>query len=79
MTAFGDNWCPSEISRLVARILAKKVRCLLKGIVSVWYCLAYICFSGLISMNYVCFTQKTQKERSVSEKILLIGEMQSRK
>ncbi|XP_037607230.1 N-lysine methyltransferase SMYD2-like [Sebastes umbrosus] len=44
MTAFGENWCPSEISRLVARILAKK---------------------------------KTQKERCVSEKILLIEEMQS--
>ncbi|XP_038582041.1 N-lysine methyltransferase SMYD2-B [Micropterus salmoides] len=44
MTAFGENWCPSEMSRLVARILAKK---------------------------------KTQKERCVSEKILLIGEMQS--
>ncbi|XP_039980664.1 N-lysine methyltransferase SMYD2-B isoform X2 [Xiphias gladius] len=44
MTAFGENWCPSEVSRLVARILAKK---------------------------------KTQKERCVSEKILLIGEMQS--
>lgn len=25
MTAFEENWCPSEISRLVARILAKKV------------------------------------------------------
>lgn len=25
MTAFGENWCPSEVSRLVARILAKKV------------------------------------------------------
>ncbi|XP_042082114.1 N-lysine methyltransferase SMYD2-B isoform X3 [Haplochromis burtoni] len=24
MVAFGENWCPSEISRLVARILAKK-------------------------------------------------------
>ncbi|XP_078130953.1 N-lysine methyltransferase SMYD2-B isoform X2 [Sander vitreus] len=24
MTAFGENWCPSEMSRLVARILAKK-------------------------------------------------------
>uniref|UniRef100_A0A3Q1HYZ6 [histone H3]-lysine(4) N-trimethyltransferase n=1 Tax=Anabas testudineus TaxID=64144 RepID=A0A3Q1HYZ6_ANATE len=44
MTAFRENWCPSEISRLVARILAKK---------------------------------KTQKERSGSEKILTIGEMQS--
>uniref|UniRef100_A0A671Y5R9 [histone H3]-lysine(4) N-trimethyltransferase n=1 Tax=Sparus aurata TaxID=8175 RepID=A0A671Y5R9_SPAAU len=44
MTAFGENWCPSEMTRLVARILAKK---------------------------------KTQKERSASEKILLIGDMQS--
>uniref|UniRef100_A0A8C4GV76 [histone H3]-lysine(4) N-trimethyltransferase n=1 Tax=Dicentrarchus labrax TaxID=13489 RepID=A0A8C4GV76_DICLA len=44
MTAFGENWYPSEISRLVARILAKK---------------------------------KTQKGRCVSEKILLIEEMQS--
>uniref|UniRef100_A0A3P8S187 [histone H3]-lysine(4) N-trimethyltransferase n=1 Tax=Amphiprion percula TaxID=161767 RepID=A0A3P8S187_AMPPE len=44
MLAFGENWCPSEMSRLVARILAKK---------------------------------KTQKERCASEKILLIGEMQS--
>ncbi|XP_029318859.1 LOW QUALITY PROTEIN: N-lysine methyltransferase SMYD2-B [Cottoperca gobio] len=44
MTAFGENWCPSEISRLVARILAKK---------------------------------KMQKERCVSEKILLIEELQS--
>ncbi|XP_020503081.1 N-lysine methyltransferase SMYD2-B [Labrus bergylta] len=24
ITAFGENWCPSEMSRLVARILAKK-------------------------------------------------------
>ncbi|KAF6728329.1 N-lysine methyltransferase SMYD2-B [Oryzias melastigma] len=44
MVAFGENWCPSETSRLVARILAKK---------------------------------KLQKERCDSEKILLIGEMQS--
>ncbi|XP_073349242.1 N-lysine methyltransferase SMYD2-B-like [Pagrus major] len=44
MTAFGENWCPSEMTRLVARILAKK---------------------------------KAQKERSASEKILLIGDMQS--
>ncbi|XP_028997985.1 N-lysine methyltransferase SMYD2-B [Betta splendens] len=44
MTAFGENWGPSEMSRLMARILAKK---------------------------------KSQKERSASEKILLIGEMQS--
>ncbi|KAM9339449.1 N-lysine methyltransferase SMYD2-B-like [Symphorus nematophorus] len=44
MTAFGENWCPSETCRLVARILAKR---------------------------------KTQKERCASEKILLIGEMQS--
>ncbi|KAM3603022.1 uncharacterized protein V6R79_015295 [Siganus canaliculatus] len=44
MTAFGEKWCPSEMSRLVARILAKK---------------------------------KMQKERGVSEKILLVGEMQS--
>ncbi|XP_070843580.1 N-lysine methyltransferase SMYD2-like [Chaetodon trifascialis] len=44
MTAFGEKWCPSEMSRLVARILAK---------------------------------MKTQKERCVSERLLLIGEMQS--
>uniref|UniRef100_A0A3Q3XE63 [histone H3]-lysine(4) N-trimethyltransferase n=1 Tax=Mola mola TaxID=94237 RepID=A0A3Q3XE63_MOLML len=44
MTAFGENWCPSDMSRLVARILAKK---------------------------------KVQMERSASERILLIGEMQS--
>lgn len=30
MIAFGENWCPSEISRLVARILAKKVGQLIK-------------------------------------------------
>ncbi|XP_042358967.1 N-lysine methyltransferase SMYD2-B [Plectropomus leopardus] len=44
MTAFGEKWCPSETSRLAARILAKK---------------------------------KTQKERCASERILLIGEIQS--
>ncbi|KAM4522747.1 N-lysine methyltransferase SMYD2-like [Odontesthes bonariensis] len=44
INAFGENWGPSETSRLVARILAKK---------------------------------KIQKERCVSEKMLLIGEMQS--
>lgn len=44
MVAFGEKWCPSEISRLVARILAKK---------------------------------KLQKDRSLSEKIMQIGEMQS--
>ncbi|KAM7367916.1 hypothetical protein PAMP_014181 [Pampus punctatissimus] len=44
MIAYKENWCPSEMSRLVARILAKK---------------------------------KTQKERCVSEQILLIEEMQS--
>ncbi|XP_012722721.2 N-lysine methyltransferase SMYD2 isoform X1 [Fundulus heteroclitus] len=43
--AFGENWCPSETTRLVARILAKK--------------------------------QKTVKERCVSEKMLLIEELQS--
>lgn len=26
MNAFGEQWCPSEITRLVARILTKKVR-----------------------------------------------------
>lgn len=31
MTAFGEKWCPSEMSRLVARILAKKVGLLTKG------------------------------------------------
>ncbi|KAM9798324.1 LOW QUALITY PROTEIN: N-lysine methyltransferase SMYD2-B-like [Neosynchiropus ocellatus] len=44
MTAFGEKWCPSEMSRLVARILAKK---------------------------------KTQKGRCLSERILLVDEMQS--
>ncbi|XP_068609578.1 N-lysine methyltransferase SMYD2-like [Brachionichthys hirsutus] len=44
MTAFGEKWCPSEMSRLVARILAKK---------------------------------KTQKECCASERILLIGDMES--
>ncbi|XP_068432776.1 N-lysine methyltransferase SMYD2-like [Clinocottus analis] len=44
MIAFKENWRPSEIARLVARILAKK---------------------------------KTKKERCVSEKILLIEEVQS--
>ncbi|XP_076023693.1 N-lysine methyltransferase SMYD2-A-like [Genypterus blacodes] len=44
LIAFAENWCPSESSRLVARILAKK---------------------------------KTQKERCASEKILLIGDIQS--
>lgn len=79
MTAFRENWCPSEISRLVARILAKKVGQLLKEVASVWYSLAHVCFNEVISMNYVCLTQKMQKERSASEKILTIGEMQSRK
>ncbi|KAM4713023.1 N-lysine methyltransferase SMYD2-like isoform 1-T1 [Anableps anableps] len=45
MNAFGENWCPSDTTRLVARILAKK--------------------------------QKMMKERCVSEKILLIEELQS--
>ncbi|XP_047243586.1 N-lysine methyltransferase SMYD2-like isoform X2 [Girardinichthys multiradiatus] len=44
MNAFGENWCPSETTRLVARILAKK---------------------------------KMVKERCVSEKMLLIEELQS--
>ncbi|XP_023256268.1 N-lysine methyltransferase SMYD2-like [Seriola lalandi dorsalis] len=44
ISAFGENWCPSEITRLVARILAKK---------------------------------KMQKERCMSEKLLLIEEIQS--
>uniref|UniRef100_A0A668A500 [histone H3]-lysine(4) N-trimethyltransferase n=1 Tax=Myripristis murdjan TaxID=586833 RepID=A0A668A500_9TELE len=44
MIAFGENWCPSETVRLVARILAKK---------------------------------KAQKDRCASEKLLLIGEIQS--
>uniref|UniRef100_A0A3P8ZFP8 [histone H3]-lysine(4) N-trimethyltransferase n=1 Tax=Esox lucius TaxID=8010 RepID=A0A3P8ZFP8_ESOLU len=44
MTAFGENWCPSDTVRLVSRIIAK---------------------------------QKTQKERSMSEKLLLIGELES--
>lgn len=26
MNVFGEKWCPSEITRLVARILTKKVR-----------------------------------------------------
>lgn len=26
MYVFGEKWCPSEITRLVARILTKKVR-----------------------------------------------------
>uniref|UniRef100_A0A3Q3IZA2 [histone H3]-lysine(4) N-trimethyltransferase n=1 Tax=Monopterus albus TaxID=43700 RepID=A0A3Q3IZA2_MONAL len=44
MIAFREKWCPSEMCRLVARILAKK---------------------------------KVQKDRSMSERILLIGELQS--
>ncbi|XP_043962527.1 N-lysine methyltransferase SMYD2-like [Gambusia affinis] len=44
MNAFGENWCPSDTTRLVARILAKK---------------------------------KMMKERCVSEKMLLIEELQS--
>lgn len=44
INAFGDNWCPSETSRLVARILAKK---------------------------------KMQRDQCVSERVMLIGEMQS--
>ncbi|TNM94936.1 hypothetical protein fugu_017695 [Takifugu bimaculatus] len=44
MNAFGEKWCPSEITRLVARILTKK---------------------------------KMQKDRCASEKLLLLGEMQS--
>ncbi|XP_041716338.2 N-lysine methyltransferase SMYD2-A [Coregonus clupeaformis] len=44
MIAYGENWCPSESVRLVARIIAK---------------------------------QKAQKERSTSEKLLLIGELES--
>ncbi|KAG7242927.1 hypothetical protein INR49_017617 [Caranx melampygus] len=39
MTAFGENWCPSEITRLVARILAKKKtqkeRCLSEKILQI--------------------------------------------
>ncbi|XP_037541788.1 N-lysine methyltransferase SMYD2-B [Nematolebias whitei] len=44
MTAFGENWCPSETTRLVARILA---------------------------------TKKLQTEPCASEKMMLIGELQS--
>ncbi|KAJ8009670.1 hypothetical protein DPEC_G00093910 [Dallia pectoralis] len=44
MTAFGENWCPSDTVRLVARVIAK---------------------------------QKAQNERSMSEKLLLIGELES--
>ncbi|XP_017278763.1 N-lysine methyltransferase SMYD2 [Kryptolebias marmoratus] len=44
MTAFGEKWCPSETTRLVARILA---------------------------------TKKMQKEPCVSEKMMLIEELQS--
>lgn len=44
MNAFQENWCPSETSRLVARILAKK---------------------------------KMQRDQCASEKMMLIGEMQS--
>lgn len=79
MTAFGENWCPSEMSRLVARILAKKVGHLLKDTVSFWSVVYHILwFIQTIPVNHVCLPQKTQKERCVSEKILLIGEMQSR-
>ncbi|XP_049335007.1 N-lysine methyltransferase SMYD2-B isoform X5 [Astyanax mexicanus] len=44
MCAFGENWCPSETVRLVARIIA---------------------------------TQKVQKERSASEKLLLLKELEA--
>lgn len=74
MTAFRESWCPSEMSRLVARILAKKVGLLIKVAVSfVWHVPR---FSEVIFIHR--FPQKTQKERCASEKILLIGEMQSR-
>lgn len=81
MNAFGENWCPSEMSRLVARILAKKVGHLMKDIMCFWSAVWRILihsFIEVISLNHACFPQKTQKERCVSEKILLIGDMQSR-
>ncbi len=76
MTAFGENWRPSEMSRLVARILAKKVGRLIKdtGVLSGTYCEVY----GVTCIHHLCFPQKMQKERCASEKILLIEEMQSR-
>lgn len=36
MTAFGEKWCPSEMARLVARILAKKVEELMTLKMSCW-------------------------------------------
>lgn len=68
MIAFKENWCPSEICRLVARILAKKVGQLIKN--NVWHIILFIIMP--------LFPQKTMKERCASENILLIEEIQSR-
>lgn len=71
LNVFGEKWCPSEITRLVARILAKKVG-EKPQIVSVSHPLAEPLFIVAV------FPQKMQKDRCASEKLLLIGEMQSR-
>lgn len=70
MVAFGENWCPSETSRLVARILAKKVRHQFHKDCPFLY------LRGCANCHD--YLQKMQKGRCDSEKILLIGEMQSR-
>lgn len=73
MNVFGEKWCPSEITRLVARILTKKV--------SVWpqtssdYRL--LTLRGAF-VHGARFPQKMQKDRCASEKLLLIEEVQSR-
>lgn len=73
MNAFGQKWCPSEITRLVARILTRKVRenppppssFLSQPLAEPWFIVAL-------------FPQKMQQDRCASEKLLLVGEMQSR-
>ena len=73
MTTFGEKWSPSDMARLVARILAKKVGWLRKE----GQCDGFSTSLSLFS-HRACAPQKVQTERSASERTLLIGEMQSR-
>lgn len=73
MNVFGEKWCPSEITRLVARILTKKVSDRPQARSD-----ASVALSGGTFVQGARFPQKMQKDRCVSEKLLLVGEMQSR-
>lgn len=87
--AFGEKWCPTETVRLVARIINKLVnmKCLNDSSVGsgVIYFILYLLYTHNSSVYvftdifFVFTLKKVQKERSPSEKLLLLKDLEGSK